>query len=220
MCLENQFRLFPVRSSSLLFAKFVPGLNTIAPPIAGMFRLAPWKFIMLDSAGALAWAAAFTAIGWIFREQLEVLAIYLERFGAWLGIGIASGLALYTTIKYIQRRSLYRGYGLPDRSSEFKERMDAGEHLTIVDLRNAIEKRDGGIPGALQLTEESLESMSLSLAKMDIILYCSCPNEFGSARAAMRLKRLGIQCVHPLEGGFPLWRELGFPVERPDLVHG
>jgi hypothetical protein len=27
------------------------------------------------------------------------------------------------------------------------------------------------------------------------------------------LKRRGIKSIRPLEGGFPLWTELGFPVE-------
>jgi membrane protein DedA with SNARE-associated domain/rhodanese-related sulfurtransferase len=199
---------------SLLFAKFVPGLTTIAPPMAGMFRLPLWKFMALDSGGALLWAGSYGAVGWMFRGQLEILAASLGRFGAGLGGILASGLAFYMGAKYLQRRRIYRALRIARIApSELKARMDAGEHLTIVDLRSAIERQEGRIPGSFQLTDKDLDSQLASMAGTEIILYCSCPNEFTSARAAMRLKQQGITRVHPLEGGFPLWRDLGFPVE-------
>src|SRR5580704_1077934 len=58
----------------LLFAKFVPGLSTIAPPMAGMFKVRPAKFLGMDAAGALFWSGAYLIGGWIFRDQLEVAA--------------------------------------------------------------------------------------------------------------------------------------------------
>ena len=36
---------------------------------------------------------------------------------------------------------------------------------------------------------------------------------------ALQLKRLGIQRVRPLAGGFEAWKELGFPLSEPELVH-
>ena len=206
-------------AGSLLFAKFVPGLSTVAPPMAGMFKLAPWKFGFLDAAGAALWAGAFAAIGWWFRTQLEILAIYLERLGSGLGIAAAFVLLLYVAVKYIQRRRIYRSLRIARITPyELKERMESGESLSIVDLRNAIERREGRIPGSLQLsslqlTGDEVDSAIASLTFNEIILYCTCPNEVTSARVALRLKRQGIARVRPLEGGFPLWRDLGFPIE-------
>ncbi|MDP9115113.1 MAG: DedA family protein, partial [Acidobacteriota bacterium] len=93
-------------AASLLFAKFVPGLSTVAPPMAGMYQLAPWKFALLDAAGAALWAGAFLSLGWWFRAQLELLAFYLERFGSGMGIAVLSLLLLYVAVKYIQRRRI------------------------------------------------------------------------------------------------------------------
>jgi len=206
-------------AASLLFAKFVPGLSTVAPPMAGMFKLAPWKFVFLDSAGAALWAGAFAAIGWWFRAQLETLAFYLERFGSGLGIAVALILLLYVAFKYIQRQRIYRSLRIARITPhELKERMERGESLSLVDLRNAIERSEGRIPGSLQisprqLTEDQVESIIAPLVGTEIILYCTCPNEVTSARVALQLKRHGVAHVRPLEGGFPLWRELGFPVE-------
>ncbi len=204
---------------SLLFAKFVPGLSTVAPPMAGMYKLSPWKFALLDAAGAALWAGSFMTVGWWFRTQLEVLAFYLERFGSGLGIAVLSILLLYVALKYIQRQRIYRSLRIARITPhELKERIDRGESLSLVDLRNAIERSEGRIPGSLQisprvLTEDQVDSIIAPLVGTEIILYCTCPNEVTSARVALQLKRHGVAHVRPLEGGFPLWRELGFPVE-------
>jgi membrane protein DedA with SNARE-associated domain/rhodanese-related sulfurtransferase len=199
---------------SLLFAKFVPGLNAIASPMAGMFKLAPWRFGLLDSAGALLWAASYAGLGWIFRGQLEDLGVFLGRFGAWMGIAAAGGLTVYVAIKYWQRRRIYRALRIARITpEELNQRIEAGEAVTIVDLRNAIERREGRIPKSLQLTDDKLDSLLTLGSQGEIVLYCSCPDEFASAKAALRLKRAGVTRVRPLEGGFPLWRDLGFPVD-------
>jgi len=206
-------------AGSLLFAKFVPGLSTVAPPMAGMFKLASWKFAVLDGAGAALWAGAFAAVGWWFRTQLEVLAFYLERLGSGLAIALAGILLLYVALKYLQRRRIYRSLRIARITPhELKQRLDSGEKLSIVDLRNAIERQEGRIPGSLQvsplqLAGDHVDAMIASLIDTEIILYCTCPNEVTSARVALQLRRQGIVHVRPLEGGFPLWRELGFPVE-------
>ena len=74
------------------------------------------------------------------------------------------------------------------------------------------------IPGSIQisprqLTEDQVDSSIAPLVGTEIIVYCTCPNEVTSARVALQLKRHGVVHVRPLEGGFPLWRDLGFPVE-------
>jgi rhodanese-related sulfurtransferase len=45
----------------------------------------------------------------------------------------------------------------------------------------------------------------------DVVLYCTCPNQATSARAAMRLHRRGFKHVRPLLGGFQTWIDLDFP---------
>jgi membrane protein DedA with SNARE-associated domain/rhodanese-related sulfurtransferase len=206
---------------TLLVAKFVPGLNTVASPMAGLFKLAPWKFLVLDTTAALLWAGSYTGLGWMFRGQIELLGAFLERFGVWMGTVVGVGLALYVALKYWQRQRIYRALRVARiMPEELKERMDGGEPLMIVDLRNAIERLQGSIPGATHLTDDNLDSLLALGSGTEIVLYCSCPDEFESARAALRLKRAGAARVRPLEGGFPLWRELGFPVDATELGPG
>jgi len=201
---------------SLLVSKFAPGLGTLGPAMAGMFGLAPWKFILFDAGGALTWSGSIVALGWVFRQQLEILASALAKFGVWAGIALGVGLALYGAFKYVRRRRIFRALRTARVTpGELKRLIDAGEKPTIVDLRTEFERRGGAIPGAIALTYESIELLPAPLASGEVILYCSCPNEITSVRAALRLKRRGVQRVRPLEGGFPSWRDLGFPVEAP-----
>jgi membrane protein DedA with SNARE-associated domain/rhodanese-related sulfurtransferase len=198
----------------LLFAKFVPGLNTLAPPMAGMFNVGPWTFIALDAAGAGLWAGAFMLAGWLFRDQMELVASLMAKLGFWLGVALLAVLVLYIIFKCVRRARVHRSLRIARITPlELKQRMDQGESITIIDLRNAFEWQKGHIPGALILSEDQLDTVIPSLLERQVILYCSCPNDVSSAGIAVRLKLKGVKFIRPLEGGFPNWMGLGLPVE-------
>ncbi len=203
----------------LLFAKFVPGLSTIAPPMAGMFRVSPWMFLAMDAAGSILWSGTFILLGWWFRGQLELVAYFLARLGSGL-IGLLAGsVILYVAFKYFQRQRVYRELHIARiTANELKHRLDKGENVLIVDLRSEFEQAEGRIPGSLTPVGDDLEALVPAITQNEVILYCSCPNEVSSARAALRLKRHGVRRVRPLEGGFPVWKDLGFPVEQFNIV--
>jgi membrane protein DedA with SNARE-associated domain/rhodanese-related sulfurtransferase len=215
-CVSRMHRVYARHGAgSLLFCKFIPGLGTLGPAMAGMVALAPWKFLLLDAGGALAWSGAFVTAGWVFRTQLDDLIAGMAKFSAWFGVAVGLGLASYVAVKYIQRRRIYRALRIARISpAELKERMDARENLIILDLRSPEERRQGQIPGSLQFEQDKLNSMAPKFVDAEVILYCSSLNEAASARVALRLKRQGFMHVRPLEGGFPRWRSLGFPVVR------
>ena len=214
-CVSRMHRVYSrYGAKALLFSKFLPGLSTLGPAMAGMVVLAPWKFLFLDAGGALAWSGAFVLTGWVFRTELETLIAEMASFSAWFGIVVGSGLAIYVAIKYLQRRRLYTTLRIARISpNELKQRIDAREKLIILDLRSPEERRDGQIPGSLPFEQDKLSSMVPAFVHAEVILYCSSLNDRASARAALQLKRRGIH-VRPLDGGFPRWRSLGFPVER------
>jgi membrane protein DedA with SNARE-associated domain/rhodanese-related sulfurtransferase len=202
-------------AKSLLFCKFVPELGTLGPPMAGMMGVPPARFLLLDAGGALLWSGAFVAVGWAFRTQLEVIGLEMTRLGTWLAIAIASGIVTYVTWKYIERRRFYKSLRVARITPyELKHLLDTRESLVIFDLRNPVQWREGRIPGSVQLDQEEVVSLVPSKTNEEVILYCSCPKEADSARAALRLKRRGVGHVRPLEGGFERWQELGFPVEE------
>jgi membrane protein DedA with SNARE-associated domain/rhodanese-related sulfurtransferase len=201
---------------SLLISKFLPWFGTLGPPLAGMFNLAVWKFLLVDSGGALVWAGAYIAGGWLFRRQLEDVAAALSRFGGWLGIALGAGLLVYLILKLVRLRRIFHAYRTHRITpSELKKRMEAGEPLLIVDLRTEADRQEGTIPGAVAVAYEKLDSLLPVIGTREVVFYCSCPDELTSVRAALRLKRHGIEHLHALLGGFSGWRQLGFPVDVP-----
>src|SRR3972149_6961702 len=66
-CLERAVDGFHRRkSATILFAKFLPGVNTIMPPLAGVAAMPFLFFLLLDFAGALLWAGTAGALGLAF----------------------------------------------------------------------------------------------------------------------------------------------------------
>jgi membrane protein DedA with SNARE-associated domain len=73
-CVRNTESAFARHGArSLLVAKFVPGLSTAAPPLAGIFQMRRGRFLLFDGLGALIWAGAFVGLGFLFSNQLERL---------------------------------------------------------------------------------------------------------------------------------------------------
>ena len=65
----------------MLLAKFIPGFNTVAPPLAGIVGMPVATFALYDVAGTLIWAAVSAGVGALFSNQLEQLATLLDQAG-------------------------------------------------------------------------------------------------------------------------------------------
>src|ERR1700719_3287613 len=59
--------------TTLLIAKFIPGVNSMAPPLAGSMKMRPLQFLQLDFAGALLYVGTYTALGFLFRNFLAAM---------------------------------------------------------------------------------------------------------------------------------------------------
>ena len=203
---------------ALLVAKFVPGFSTVAPPLAGIVGLSVATFFFYDAVGALIWAGVSAGVGALFTNQLEQLARFFDQAGGLFLAIILSGLAGFIGYKLYHRQKFLRNLRMAKISvDELKQRLDAGDPITIVDVRHpvSLELDPEGIPGSLNLTLEEIEYRHHEIPRdRDIVLYCTCPNEVSSARTALLLKKKGIHRVRPLEGGLDAWRERKFPVER------
>jgi len=200
----------------LLISKFLPWFGTLGPPLAGMFNLAIWRFLLLDAGGALLWSGTYVGFGWLFRRQLEDGVAALSRFGATIGYALGAGVAAYLIFKLVRlwrHFRAYRTHRMPP--GELKQRMDAGEPLVVVDLRAPFERQEGCIPGAIAVAYQDLDSLLPVIGSREVVFYCSCPEELSSIRAALRLERHGLTRLHALQGGFSGWRALGFPVDTP-----
>lgn len=215
---ENMFFQHGVRT--LIVAKFVPGLSTVAPPLAGMFNMSLRRFLLYDGAGALLWSGVCVGLGWLFSGQLERLALLLAQAGAAVLQVLAGAFVAYLGYKVFQRQRFLRELRMARiTADELRDRLEAGEEVTIVDLRHPLdlEADPHMIPGARHMLPEELDHRHHEIPRdRDTVLYCACPNEVTSARTALLLKRKGITRVRPLEGGIDAWRARNYPIEaRP-----
>ncbi len=205
---ENTFVRYGVRT--LLVAKFLPGFNTIAPPLAGVFRVTTRRFILFDGLGAALYSGVFILLGWLFSDQLERIIASLAGLGkqAFAVLGLA--LTIYILYKVALRQMLLRRLRMNRITpEELQKKIAAGEMLVIVDLRSKmeIELMPYLIPGALHIPAEEVDGRHHEIPiDQDIITYCSCPNEITSASVALKLHKKGFKRVRPLLGGISGWR--------------
>lgn len=162
---------------SLLLAKFVPGLSTVAPPLAGIFQMLPHRFLLFDAGGASLWAATFVGTGFIFANEIERIGALALGLGRGLAVLLIASLAAYIGYKYAARRRFLRELRIARISvDELKKKIDLGENVAIVDLRHSVdfEANPETIPGALHMDAQDLEKNDGRLPRdRDVILYCT-----------------------------------------------
>jgi rhodanese-related sulfurtransferase len=99
--------------------------------------------------------------------------------------------------------------------AEVKKRMDAGEKLTLVDVREDNEWAKGHIKGAVHLSKGVIErdvETAIPNKDQEVILYCG--GGFRSALAADNLMKMGYKNAVSMGGGWRGWNEQGLPTEK------
>ena len=162
---------------SLIFAKFLPGLSTVAPPLAGVFQMRLRRFLIFDAAGSLLWGATFLGLGYVFSGQIEHIAERAASLGGWLAVILVGVFASYLGYKFVARKRFLRELRIARITvEELKQKLDAGEDVVIVDLRHSMdfEADPETIPGAFRMDAQELEEKNDRLPRdREIILYCT-----------------------------------------------
>jgi membrane protein DedA with SNARE-associated domain len=174
-CLERAVDGFHRRmAATILFAKFLPGVNTIMPPLAGVAAMPFSAFLLLDLAGALLWAGAGVALGFAFGERIAETARGVQGTMGWL---LLSGLTATLAWRIGYRFWLVKRYGGnrvdPD---EVHRRMREGEDLLVIDLRrdDDFAASDRMIAGAARLRPASFHRHAMHLPRdRDLVFYCT-----------------------------------------------
>jgi len=177
-CVRRTEGLFEKQGArSLLFAKFLPGLSSVATPMAGILHMRLRKFLLFDALGSLLWAGTYLTLGYLFSGQIEKIAHSAAALGGWLLVVLAMGLAGYILYKSAARQKFLHELRISRISvDELKEKIDAGEELAIVDLRHSVdfEADPETIPGALRMDARNLSENREKLPhSREVILYCT-----------------------------------------------
>jgi membrane protein DedA with SNARE-associated domain/rhodanese-related sulfurtransferase len=192
---------------ALVLAKFVPGLSTIAPPLAGVAGLGPLVFLFYDAIGTALWVGSGLGLGYAVGAGAPQSAVVAAQMTPVVGLAVAGLMLLYLVGKAWQRRrELRRAPRITP--AEVAERLQAGADMMFIDLRAAADQREApGIAGALTVSLEDLPKRAGILPKdRTLVLYCACPDDASSAQATVILRRLGFDRAHALRGGLAAWQ--------------
>jgi membrane protein DedA with SNARE-associated domain/rhodanese-related sulfurtransferase len=203
---------------ALLLAKFIPGLSTVAAPIAGQTGMPMRFFLLYDAAGSLLWALAFILGGRFFGDFLKHHPDVFPSVSHAAGVLFVLLLIGFLVYRFVRQRAFIKEMRAarvePD---ELKQMLDQNQQVYIVDLRHPLDYLPDPrtIPGAVMLTPDKLVERTGSIPRdRDVVLFCTCPSEATAAKMALTLRKAGIYRVRPLRGGFDEWKRLGYPLQE------
>jgi membrane protein DedA with SNARE-associated domain/rhodanese-related sulfurtransferase len=205
----------------LLVSKFIIGVDAVAAPMAGISGTRLSRFLVFDALGAILWSCAYTALGYLFSDQLDHVAEYAAAVGKLVLLAGCAGLGALIILKLFRWYRFRRKFKLARITpEELRDKLSAGARILVLDLQGGLSQGQGrvGISGAVRIDPHQLSQYMRQFRGVDlatdreVILYCASPGEATSARVALALRQRGFEHVRPLSGGLQSWREHGFPV--------
>jgi rhodanese-related sulfurtransferase len=99
--------------------------------------------------------------------------------------------------------------------AQLQSRLEAGEQIVLIDVREPEEFARGKIPGAHTIPRGMLEMQIDGRLPHEatVVLYCGGGGR--SALAAKSMADMGYEKVENLQGGWHAWTNTGLPVEQP-----
>jgi len=164
---------------TLVIAKFIPGVNTMAAPLAGSMKMRFGQFLQLDFAGALLYSLTYLLVGYISRDFLAAVLRGFHAAGLAMEAVVVAAIAVYAIYRIAQYRK-HRMYRVVPRvqAQELAARLmskDAGR-VQIVDVRSHgyYDLKAERIRGSIRIEPNNLEEEIKNLPKdKDIYLYCT-----------------------------------------------
>jgi membrane protein DedA with SNARE-associated domain/rhodanese-related sulfurtransferase len=203
---------------TLIFAKFVPGVNTIAPPLAGSMKMPPLQFLSFDFMGAALYATTFLAVGFVFRDFLAAITRGFIVAGRAVEVSLVAAILVYMIYRlWIYRKhSVYRVVPRV-QVRELARKLDSDEksNILLLDVRSHGYYDSGAerIKGSLRLEPNNFADEIKHLSRdKEIYLYCTCARDATSARVAHLLREQGFNAF-VIVGGLGAWRKAGLPME-------
>lgn len=203
----------------LLIAKFLPGINTMAAPLAGSMRMRASEFVRLDAAGAALYLGAYFSVGYAFSGAIGAITKGYKAFGHLLGLVFALLAVTYAGWQvwmWVRARAM-------DPVPSITPRDAAGAlsrgSAVIYDVRSHgyYERNAVRIQGSKRIEPTAVRRESPEVPEgRQVLVYCTCVRQATSAKVARELLEKGTKCA-VIVGGLREWKKAGLPVESvPD----
>jgi membrane protein DedA with SNARE-associated domain/rhodanese-related sulfurtransferase len=212
---SNAARFHRHGRKALLFAKFFPGVNTMAAPLAGSMNMPLRLFLTWDIGGALLYSGFYLGLGYLASPIITRVISQYENAGRLLTWTLFLVVLAYAAFRLAMNwgvRSIPVSAALP---AELAARLKSGDDLLIVDVRSHgyYDEKAQRISGAIRLEPNSLPASLAELPRdKDIYVYCTCQADATSRRVGQLLERAGFR-AKVLSGGLSAWKRDGHPLE-------
>jgi membrane protein DedA with SNARE-associated domain/rhodanese-related sulfurtransferase len=203
----------------LVIAKFIPGINTMAPPLAGSMRMRLGTFLRLDLAGAALYAGSYFAVGYIFSGALDVVMRGYDSAGkvvGWIVIALLIAYLLFRVWLWAKGRAMT---AVPVASPEDVAR-ELADGALVFDVRSHgyFDPKATRIQGSRRLDPNGIRQPGTKLpGEGKFFVYCTCVRQATSVRVAQELlKVVDVTKVRVtvIQGGLRAWIKAGLPVEE------
>jgi membrane protein DedA with SNARE-associated domain len=165
--------------ATLVIAKFIPGVNTMAAPLAGSMKMQFWQFLRLDFAGALLYSMTYLLVGYLARDFLAVILRGFHAAGETMEVVVVLALSAYVSYRIVQYRRFRMYRVVPRVQVQELAQLLASENASrvlIVDVRSHgyYDSGSARIKGSIRIEPNNLEEEIKNLSKdKDIYLYCT-----------------------------------------------
>jgi membrane protein DedA with SNARE-associated domain/rhodanese-related sulfurtransferase len=202
----------------LVIAKFIPGINTMAPPLAGSMNMRLGTFLRLDLAGAVLYAGSYFVVGFVFSGALDTVTRGYDSVGqilGWVVIALVAAYLLFRMWLWAKGRTLS---AVPFANpADAAREMAAGALVYDVRSHGYFDPKARRIQGSRRLDPNALHQSDAELpADGNVFVYCTCVRQATSTRVARELQKMlhGKRVrVTVIRGGLRDWVKAGLPVE-------
>ena len=178
-CILRSAELFYRRGKiTLLFAKFIPGINTMSPPLAGSMKMRPGQFLQLDFLASCLYVLVYGLLGFAFSDFLRAITHSFHSAGRAAEVLLVLGIAAYVAYRrWIYRK--YRLYKIVPRVpvEELARRLtEHADKILLVDVRSHgyYDADASRIQGSVRIEPNNLAEELKRLPKdKELYLYCT-----------------------------------------------
>lgn len=165
--------------TTLVLAKFIPGINTMAPPLAGSMKMKPLQFLQFDAAGAALYVLAYGALGFVARDFVTRITQRLQSASHVFAEIVLVAVLVFIIYRFMQYRQ-YKSTDVVPRIpvEELAERMASAQlsDIVIIDVRSHGYYDAGAsrIAGSIRVEPNRLAEELKTLPRdKDVFVYCS-----------------------------------------------
>jgi membrane protein DedA with SNARE-associated domain len=223
-CIFGSARSFYRRGpKTLMVAKFIPGVSTVAAALAGSLNMRLGRFLRLDVIGVMLYVTAWTSAGFLFSHLLREIIGWVERLGHFTVVALALLVAVYVVwlaYNWVHDKRFRHIEKVAARDLFELLRTATHDRLVIIaDVRShgyydpGMQRIKNSIRvEPARLREELIALREFMAPECEIYLYCSCAREATSVRVAYMLEQENCQ-TKVIRGGLRAWVKAGGETE-------